>query len=144
MKYFDRTMTKALLALSAIVLFIFTVQFLDPGEFSTLNLSIGLLFDLLWAGLLILALRAVKEYKLNSEDMSVWAFLWRVLIAKYLGLFLSIFAFLLLPVRFEMPSLEYTLFMYPLAIIFSVSVLWLLFSTNRLLQLKWAMGAVRG
>ncbi|WP_444935227.1 hypothetical protein ACJJIW_11585 [Microbulbifer sp. JMSA004] len=144
MKYFDRVMMKALMALLAIVLSLFTLQFINPGDFSTLHLLVSLIFDIFWAAILILTLRAVKEYQLNSEDMSVWAFLWRALIAKYTGLFLSIFAFLLLPIRIKLPSLEYILFIYPLAIVSSVFSLWVIFSTNRLLQLKWALGMIRG
>ncbi|WP_346837974.1 hypothetical protein [Microbulbifer sp. SAOS-129_SWC] len=144
MNYFDKTMKIALLLLLALVVVFSFVQFLEPGKFSRLNLEIAFIFNVAWAAVLIAVLRAVKEYRLDSGGLSVWGFLWRALLAKYSGLILSVFTVFILPLSMKIPSIEFTIFIYPVAVIFSVIVAWLFFSENRRLQFRWVLGAMRG
>lgn len=144
MKYYDSRMKNAFLLLVGLVLILFCVQMLDADKFTELNLAVGLVGEILWAGVLVFCIKIVKEYKLESVEITVWGFFWRSVVTKYLSFVLSMVIYFLAPIDFDLPSTEYTIFIYILAVSSSLLVSWALFSVSRMAQFRWAFGAVRG
>lgn len=144
MKYFDSTTRKAFYLLVGIVVILFLIQLFNSEKFTKLNLAISFTLDIMWAASLILAVKFVKEYRLGSQAISVWGFFWRSILAKYIGLFLAVILFVMLPFRFPTPSIEHTITLYCLAMVISVITVWALFSVNRRAQLFLLIGGFRG
>lgn len=83
----------------------------------------------------------VKE---RSNDLSIWGFFWRVSIASPLTHFISILFIMILGCKLELPSMHATAVYSAVHIILIPLVMWLMFSSNRKVQVIWFSQLFRG
>ncbi len=137
---FSKSMTKASLILASFVSILLVVQLLSPGDFSTLNIMLSLILELVWVYLLVLLIRLVR----TEDDLGVMGYLWRCIVSKYLSLFVALFSIVAFFGSLHVPSIKSTSIILISGMLVSIFVVWVIFSKNRKSQLYWLLAIFRG
>lgn len=133
-------MKKAIAIILFLQIALTATDFASDTKFTLINLFLGFALQALLAFLGIFLLKEIG----NIAKYNTWSYIWRFLLAKYLAFFSAIFISVILPFKFDMPSIPFTVYLSMLMGLFSVFYLWCFFSINRKAHLSWAIGVFRG
>lgn len=151
MKFFDKTMSFAILGLIAISFgFLLVPTDVNNGEYSTANHILSFFAEFTWCVLVVFLIRIMRGNKILSKknpniefELSVWSYIWRGFLIKFLALFFAAIFIMIARLKPE-PSLQYTIIFSLLGYLSSVLLTWLIFSKNRKEQARLVLSLFRG
>jgi len=148
MKNFDPFMKKAWLALVIIGILISSLP--SPVSYSAVFLMISFIWLAIYTAFVIFLLN-----KLATEDgvlktrkaITIWGYIWRSIIVYWISWIPALFsALILIGVQPDPPhpSIPAFLLIGTLQALFSVAVIWSIFSKDRKSQIRWLLSLGRG
>ena len=121
----------------------------DTKMFTLENESISLLMQTLYILIAVLLIKRIRGNKVINEkekniasEIKVIGYIWRTYLIKYISLFLSVFV---MAVTFKpIPSIQHTITAFIFQLLFTVPIIWLLFSRNKRKNIQWLLSLFRG
>jgi len=109
--------------------------------FSLIHWIVGIIINIIAVFLNVNILNIVKE---RNHSLSVFGYLWRVIIVSTLAYFFALAFMLVTGLKFEIPSIQNTLVATALWYLFIPIFMWAIFSSNRKAQFLWVSQIFRG
>lgn len=136
----DMPMKKAITVILFLEIAFSFIDFGNGNQFTPINFFLGFSLQV-W--LIIACFFLLRQFG-DVPRYNTWSYIWRFLIAKYLALSSALFVYLVLPFKFVMPSIPYTIYIFLLMGLFAIFYLWCFFSVNRKAHLIWVIGMFKG
>jgi len=97
-------------------------------------IAISLPLEIIITWLIIFIIHTAGE---NAVKYSVFGYVWRTLLVRFVSAFFALAASISLIAKPTLPSLTFSFQLYFMLLILTPLTAWLLFSRNRLKQVKW-------
>ncbi len=89
----------------------------------------------------VIMINIVKE---KTQTLSTFGYTWRALIAFNLALLLAVLIKLMLGIKTDLPSIQFSLIIASIQFLLIIVITWLFYSTNRKSQFMWFTQIFRG
>lgn len=120
-------------------------------EFTKVNIVAGHIISIVFSFFCVYLIKIVRgneQIKKNEvvqvKPLGVWGYYWRGFLTISIAPFFSMLVAHLFKLRFEIPSLPYTITLSTISFFTIVLLIWLLFSKSRKQQLNWVIRMFRG
>ncbi len=145
---------RALIALCILIVGSITLAIFGPTgglEFSVLNLGLGMILDVVMFSITVFLLQAIRGDRAVSKmttnialELSVWGYIWRSVLVRYLSMMVAMIFFIALQVNYKQPSEELTTAYFAVSLPVSIALVWLFFSTDKKGNIRWIVSLARG